>query len=244
MLGLPPDQASDALALALCQANIPGQSRRGAESHVRAVRKGFAACAAVSAVLLARAGVRGFPQPLEGDGGFVATVAGGSYDEADMLDDLGSAEIGPIEEMLVEPASARTASANSIDAKFSIPFTTATALVHGAVGLDSFSENARKDPAVLALARMVRSVRRADWTRAHAASGALTLELAGIGPLRIEIAQAAGHFEYPVSDADLVAKFVACAVRAESPLDDEPALALAARLLPAERMTSTADLLV
>ncbi|WP_374281076.1 MmgE/PrpD family protein [Novosphingobium sp.] len=79
LLGLDAGQLRDALSLTLCQAVIPGEIKYSAGTVIRAVREAFPAQAAVTSALLARAGVAGFEQPLEGKAGFFALYAGGQF---------------------------------------------------------------------------------------------------------------------------------------------------------------------
>jgi 2-methylcitrate dehydratase PrpD len=62
---------------------------------------------------------------------------------------------GPILGMLDEPRASKRRPATAIDAKFSLPFTTATALVHGRVALDNFLPTSLADPRVLRVAEKV-----------------------------------------------------------------------------------------
>lgn len=151
--------------------------------------------------------------------------------------------IGPVQEMLVEPRATRIAPLTAIDAKFSIPFTLASALVHDTVDLDSFAPAARTDPAVLALAEKVVARRHPDWSRAHAAAGGVVLIMSDGGRHEMMVEQARGDPGQPMSDADLTAKFVACAARAEVPLDADAAYALASRILSGELEASAMTLL-
>ena len=80
--GLSAREMRDALSLTLCQATAPGEIKYSAGSHVRAVREAFGARAAVTSVLLAADGVRGFEHPLEGEAGFFRLFADGQYDPA------------------------------------------------------------------------------------------------------------------------------------------------------------------
>lgn len=89
LLGLNADQLRDAMSLMLCQVTMPGEIKYSAGSQIRAVREAFPAQAAVQSALLARAGVRGFGQPLEGRAGFYAIYAGGQFDEAVLFDRIG-----------------------------------------------------------------------------------------------------------------------------------------------------------
>ncbi|MFM5931741.1 MAG: MmgE/PrpD family protein, partial [Novosphingobium sp.] len=89
LLGLDAEPLQDALSLALCQVTMPGEIKHSRRTVIRAVRESFPAQAAVNSALLARAGVSGFEQPLEGRDGFYALYAGGKFDPADLLDGLG-----------------------------------------------------------------------------------------------------------------------------------------------------------
>jgi 2-methylcitrate dehydratase PrpD len=129
------------------------------------------------------------------------------------------AEIGPVQEMLMAPLAAKAAPASAIDAKFSIPFTTAHALVHGVVDLDSFGPEARADHDVLAMAAKVIARSNPAWGRTEAASGGLVIILTNGERLERQVPQAAGHPSRPLADAALVAKFLLCAERATLPVD-------------------------
>ena len=139
--------------------------------------------------------------------------------------------IGPVQQMLSRPVARKARPESAIDAKFSIPFTTAHALVHGSVTLDSFGPGALSDPAVLALAARVQPVDAPGWGRAQAASGALTLLLADGTRLHRDVPQAAGHPGAPLADEELVAKFIACAARARRPMPANRAEGLARHIL-------------
>jgi 2-methylcitrate dehydratase PrpD len=79
LLGLNETQLVDAFSLTLCQATCSAELKRSPQSHIRAVRDAFPAQIAVTSVLLARRGVRGFDQPFEGRAGFFALYARGEY---------------------------------------------------------------------------------------------------------------------------------------------------------------------
>ena len=63
--------------------------------------------------------------------------------------------VQPPEDMLFEPTKDRQAPKTPIGAKFSIPYTFAHTLLHGAPDLNSFGERPRENPETLALARRV-----------------------------------------------------------------------------------------
>ncbi|WP_294298341.1 MmgE/PrpD family protein [uncultured Sphingomonas sp.] len=140
-------------------------------------------------------------------------------------------EIGPVQEMLVEPRAIKVAPSSAIDAKFSIPFTVAAALVHGAVTLDTFAPAALTNPQVRAIADKVVPVRNRTWGRVQAASGSVTIVMQDGQRLHLAIPQAAGHPDYPTSDEDLRAKFVDCAMRAAMPMTRPQATRLADTIL-------------
>lgn len=134
---------------------------------------------------------------------------------------------GPVQVMLVEPAAQKQAPATAIDAKFSIPFTVAAALVRGEITLETF-ENLT-DPAVLALARKVSFVQAPGADMRTAASGALDIRTTDGRSFAMAVPEPLGAPTNPMTERALVAKFVACAGYAASPVTD--AAGLAARLL-------------
>ncbi|MFM5930538.1 MAG: MmgE/PrpD family protein [Novosphingobium sp.] len=272
LLGLDGVQLQDALSLALCQVTMPGEIKHSRRTVIRAVRESFPAQAAVTSALLARAGVSGFEQPLEGRDGFYALYAGGKFDPADLLDGLGErwwieqltfkpwpscrgthpfiemaldlrarhrfapedvAEVevrfDAVQQMLIEPLARKQAPETLIDAKFSIPFAAALALARGRVDLDSFTVQSLSDPQVLRLAGTVSGmlVQGEGWQRGS--GGAMAVRLHDGRELSAEVTNARGCPERPLSEQELVAKFVDCAGRAKVPPAD-PA-GLAARIL-------------
>jgi 2-methylcitrate dehydratase PrpD len=120
--------------------------------------------------------------------------------------------------MLCEPQTAKIRPDTAIGAKFSIPFTAATALVKGRVDLDSFSTRALRDPDVLRLA--ARFTHRVDSSIGlrEATSGSMCLTIAGeTASIRIE--HALGHPRNPLTADALRQKFEDCAAHALAPLD-------------------------
>jgi len=61
----------------------------------------------------------------------------------------------PIDRMLYEPLERKQSPTTAIDAKFSIPFAVAVAVVHRGVTLNHFMPRGLKDPTVLEVARKV-----------------------------------------------------------------------------------------
>lgn len=139
--------------------------------------------------------------------------------------------VGPMQRMLIEPLARKRTPVAAIDAKFSVPFCTAAALVHGGIGLDTFGEQRLREPAVLALSAKVdcRQPEGAEGWRGDA--GSLEIELKDGRRLSSSLERARGTPENPLSDSDLIDKFVDCAGRAEHRLSPDTARDLATRIL-------------
>jgi len=121
--------------------------------------------------------------------------------------------------MLAEPIAQKRRPATAIDAKFSLPFTVATAMYRGTVTLDDFTDAALSNPVVLDLASRVHF--EADPTRATTSGpgilcGSVELELKNGERLKLEIEEPSGSPQRPASDEALIAKFRNCCGRARS----------------------------
>jgi 2-methylcitrate dehydratase PrpD len=84
---------------------------------------------------------------------------------------------------------------------------------------------------VLGLARLASFHLREDWGMDRAVSGAVEISLLGGRTLRHELAEPLGAPARPLSETQLVAKFVDCAGRGEKALAPERATVLAQRIL-------------
>jgi 2-methylcitrate dehydratase PrpD len=133
--------------------------------------------------------------------------------------------------MLVEPTSQKQAPATAIDAKFSLPFCIGAALAAGAVAMPTFFEEGRQSPEALALAMRVRFTSKPELGMKNAASGDLKILLKGGRTLSHSVAQARGSPTNPLSDKDLIAKFLDCTSYARPTITPETALRLAGDLL-------------
>ena len=140
----------------------------------------------------------------------------------DAIDPMAIVEIvatgGAVQRMLVEPAARKQAPSTVIDAKFSIPFTIAAALIDEQVTLDSFDADSLADPLKRAIAARVRFVQHSVWGREKAASGGLVLTLADGTHHEHWVEIAAGDASRPIDDVALTEKFRDCARRAKVPL--------------------------
>lgn len=136
-----------------------------------------------------------------------------------------------VHRMLAEPAARKQAPGTAIDAKFSLPFTVATALARGRVDLDSFDAAALQHNDVLELAGRADFSLRDDWTLREAVSGAVEITLADGRSLRREVLQPRGSPANPLGDEELLAKFVECAGRARHPVAGGRAAAVGRQIL-------------
>ncbi len=141
------------------------------------------------------------------------------------------AEIGPVQEMLIRPKSIKAAPRSATDARFSIPFTLAAALIDGEVSLATFLPERLGDDAIIDLAGKVVEKPNPEWGRAEAATGSVTIILRGGRRLSHHVGQAAGHPDRPLGDEALLEKFVACSRFAASPPGDTQARKLGEEIL-------------
>jgi 2-methylcitrate dehydratase PrpD len=142
---------------------------------------------------------------------------------------------GEVPRMLCEPEVQRRAPQTVIDAKFSLPFTVAVALLREEVTLSSFTPAALRDASLLALASKSRFELRADGPGQQAAAGDLSILLEGGHALHASVPQALGCPERPLDDAALHAKFIDCSSRAARPLTRAAAERVAERIFTLER---------
>ena len=118
--------------------------------------------------------------------------------------------------------------ANGLEAKFSMPFCAAAAVVYGRVGIDTFATERLHDPQVTAL--MPRVVMRVDAALDGIAppltQARVTIRLCDGRSVSQAADGARGYPERPASDEELGAKFMACARRSISETAAGRALAM------------------
>jgi 2-methylcitrate dehydratase PrpD len=125
----------------------------------------------------------------------------------------------PVQKMLYEPLAQKQKPATAIDAKFSLPFTVASALLHGEVTLASFRPEALHDAAVLELAsRLTFEVSTDPSATDNATRGQLTLITKSGAQYSMFVENPLGHFSRPMSQDQLIQKFQQCARLAKKPL--------------------------
>ncbi|MCO5731601.1 MmgE/PrpD family protein [Rhizobium sp. SSA_523] len=111
--------------------------------------------------------------------------------------------------MLCEPREMKVAPRTPIAAKFSIPFTLASALLNGRVTLESFTDAAIHQPGALAIATKVRHRLDPDIPLRDTTRGSVIV-LANNRRFEQHIVTGLGHPSRPLSEAQVKAKFDDC----------------------------------
>jgi 2-methylcitrate dehydratase PrpD len=137
--------------------------------------------------------------------------------------------------MLCEPENVKKAPQTVIDAKFSIPFTVATALYYKEVGLAHFTPERLKDQNVLQLAQKIRYELDPGLGLRDATRGFLEIKTKGNKTYAKRIDQAYGHPDSPISQKGLVAKFMSCADRARTKIPQRKLKKAAKSILALEK---------
>ncbi len=143
--------------------------------------------------------------------------------------------------MLAEPIESKRRPATAIDAKFSLPFTVATTLVHGRVGLQSFLPQALADDDVLQLAARIEV--RSDTPGSTAIGARRELQRHDGTSMNETVMNPRGSLENPLSLEDLTQKFVECAAHAARPMNCAAARRFADTLMGLERLDRIDELL-
>jgi 2-methylcitrate dehydratase PrpD len=126
---------------------------------------------------------------------------------------------GPMQKMLVEPLSQKQSPATAIDAKFSLPFTAACALVHGGVRLDHFflEELRNLDVGRLALrvSYEVAPGKEQEWKNSVSGSAEVRTVRGDVYTARVDYAL--GNPKNPIGHEALCDKFLLCAKHSAKP---------------------------
>lgn len=150
--------------------------------------------------------------------------------------------MGPssMHEILCEPLETKRCPVTAIDAKFSIPFTVATALFYGEVALKHFDQQALYNNGVLEIARRI--TYRVDESLGEK-PGFLIVK---IGRDEIEsekIEYAYGHPHNPVSQDILISKFMDCAGYSANPVPEHNLRKLVQLILNLEDVKNIGDIM-
>ncbi len=109
--------------------------------------------------------------------------------------------------VVCEPAAAKWAPRDEYDAKFSLPYIVSTALARGRFTLAELSDEALRDPEVLALARKVEVVPDEESAFPQAYSGWVQITTTDGRVLTHREQVNRGHADRPLTDADVVTKY-------------------------------------
>ena len=109
--------------------------------------------------------------------------------------------------VVCQPPEAKWAPRDEYDAKFSLPYTVAAALVRGQFGLAELEDDALADSAIRELAQKVRVDDDPDSAFPAAYSGAIEIELDDGRTLRHREQVNRGHEDRPLTNDEIVAKY-------------------------------------
>jgi 2-methylcitrate dehydratase PrpD len=109
--------------------------------------------------------------------------------------------------LVLEPVEAKRDPRTEYDAKFSLQYSIAALIVHGHVGVETYTEPAIRDPAVLELAARVEHVRREFPTYPRSFPGWVRIETRSGSVLERELAHQRGGPDNPMGAEEIAAKF-------------------------------------
>jgi 2-methylcitrate dehydratase PrpD len=293
LLGADADTVEHAFGIAFTQMSGSRQMAVGAATHLRSMQAGFSGQGAVLAADLARRGIVGSKEVLEGRYGVFKTYVRTEPDWDAILADLGRefpllelhgfkvwpacgytratntairqlreqhalkpADVEAITivggtgatQLLSEPLEKKRRPKLAIDGKYSIPFTSAVMMVKGDVRLRDYTDEALRDPDVLAMADRVSY--RPDPGSAlpvggHSALSRPLVEIrtraGGVYTCRPE--GVPGDPSHPVSDAMLEAKFRDCVSFSARPVPEENVERAIAAIRDLERLPDVTEIL-
>ncbi len=131
---------------------------------------------------------------------------------------------------------------NVVDAQFSIPYTTATALARGKVGIEDFTAEALRRPEVLGIASRLSCYEDDEITRAagrQIAPARVTVKLTDGREYSAVVDYPRGHFTNPMTPEEFCRKLADCAANAAIPLNKTVPARLTALV---ERLEDVADI--
>jgi 2-methylcitrate dehydratase PrpD len=134
---------------------------------------------------------------------------------ASLLDDVSADDIEEVVvtvpeagvSLVLEPAEAKVAPRTEYEGKFSLQYSTAAMLVHGRVGVQTYTEEALADPATLELAKRVRYEVKDYPTYPAAFPGGVTVRTRDGRTLEADFPYQQGGPENPMSPEEVRAKF-------------------------------------
>lgn len=148
-----------------------------------------------------------------------------------------------INRRLCEPLEKKQHPTVAIDAKFSIPFTVATALVYGTVTLDHFTPRALKNSDVLTMAEKVTYMVDKHAARGDSVQGYTEIRLKNGKTKQKNIYFVYGHPKNPIDKESLVAKFINCASYSEKKISRKSLESIVDTVMRLEELEDTRQLM-
>jgi len=153
-------------------------------------------------------------------GSLGATASLGGEVEPDEVEDILVTVPEAGVSLVLEPADSKVAPRTDYEGKFSLQFSTAAMLVHGRVGLATYTPDALADERVLGLARKVRYETKEYPSYPAAFPGGVRIALRDGRTLEADFPYQLGAPENPMSAEQVRAKFRENAALAGGPYDD------------------------
>ena len=153
-------------------------------------------------------------------GSLGATASLGGEVEPDEVEDILVTVPEACVSLVLEPADSKVAPRTDYEGKFSLQFSTAAMLVHGRVGLATYTPDALADERVLGLARKVRYETKEYPSYPAAFPGGVRIALRDGRTLEADFPYQLGAPENPMSAEQVRAKFRENAALAGGPYDD------------------------
>jgi 2-methylcitrate dehydratase PrpD len=124
---------------------------------------------------------------------------------------------------LSQPPEIKNAPRTIIDAQFSVPWVTATALVKGKVTVDDFTDQSIRNPAILQLARKIQSRLEPSMNRHGVGPGGVVIIMKDGTKYTEEVEHCLGSVERPMTFDDCARKFRECSHSSMIPLSSAAA---------------------
>ena len=155
-----------------------------------------------------------------------------------------AAEAPTVARVVLEPAEDKKRPKNAINAKYSMPFTVSTAIIDGNVTLDSFKEENRTRPDVLALAGRFTHKLNDEWDKSLGmkTGGQLTITTKDGRTFTSKVSKTLGNPENPMTEEAFEAKFFSCMSKAACPKTHEEQAAVLAHVRTLEAINDMKDL--
>jgi len=109
--------------------------------------------------------------------------------------------------LVLEPAESKVAPRTEYEGKFSLQYSAAAMVVHGSVGVATYTDEAIADPQVLSLARRVRYETKEYATYPHAFPGGVRIRMRDGRALEADFPYQQGGPENPMSPGEVRTKF-------------------------------------